>query len=360
MSRMQKRTLLTITGMVALLPVWAVAATVALQQPAVHAPKAHSAAMLAVARAGKRVVAVGERGIILTYDGTATRQQAQVPVRTSLTAVQFVNDKTGWAVGHLGVVLKTMDGGSTWVKQLDGVVAAQLVLQAARKVGDGNAIVEAERLVADGPDKPFLDLYFENDQTGYVVGAYNLMFKTVDGGKSWQPWQAHVANPKGFHFYAIRATSGAIYLAGEQGLLLRSTDKGDSFTSLASPYKGTYFGLLAAGSGELVLFGLRGNAFRSEDQGQSWQKVDTGVQASLVAGVETADGSLVLVSQGGDVLVSRDKGRTFTQKKGEPLPLAAVALTKDNHLVLAGLHGVKRVAFDQNNSPIVGASSESR
>lgn len=348
MVRIGKLTPLLAAGLFAMLPAAAwPAMPAALQQPAMQSPKSLNAAMLAVTRAGKRLVAVGERGIILlSDDGGNSWQQAQAPVGTSLTGVQFVNDKTGWAIGHLGVVLHTSDGGKTWVKQLDGIQAADLTLQAAKQAAAGNpgqdkAITDAERLVADGPDKPFLDLYFENEQTGYVVGAYNLIFKTADGGKSWQPWQAHVANPKGFHLYGIRAAGQTLYLVGEQGLLLRSTDQGESFVALESPYKGTYFGMVAAKSGELVVFGLRGNAFRSEDQGNTWQKIDTGMQASIAAGIELDNGSLVLISQGGDVLVSRDKGRSFTPQKGVPLPLTAVVQVTDKNLVVAGLRGVK-------------------
>jgi len=315
-----------------------------LEQPAPSSPKALGAVMLAVARAGNRLVAVGERGtILLSDDDGKTWKQAQVPVRASLTAVQFVDAKSGWAVGHLGVVLKTEDGGQTWIRQLDGMQAAALALQAARQTGDGKAIADAGRLVADGPDKPFFDLCFENTRTGYIVGAYNLVFKTADGGATWQPWQAHVANPKGLHLYGIRAAGGALYIAGEQGLLLRSIDQGASFVPLESPYKGTWFGLLAAHDGPLIAFGLRGNAFRSDDGGRSWHGIDTGTQSAIAAGAELADGALVLVSQGGDLLVSRDRGHSFAPQQSEPLPLAAVAQARDNGLIVAGLRGVKRL-----------------
>jgi AraC family transcriptional regulator len=40
----------------------------------------------------------------------------------------------------------------------------------------------AELLVSDGADKPFLDLYFKNDREGLGVGAYGLIFQTIDGG----------------------------------------------------------------------------------------------------------------------------------------------------------------------------------
>ncbi|WP_332851702.1 YCF48-related protein [Duganella sp. S19_KUP01_CR8] len=333
----------------------AAAATVApaaLTQPALVTPKALNAAMLAIAAAGQRLVAAGERGTILySDDAGASWRQASVPVGVSLTAVQFIDARQGWAVGHQGVVLHSADGGATWSKQLDGIQAAALVLKAAADVTPQDrerALADARHLVADGPDKPFLDLHFASARSGYVLGAYNLLFKTDDGGATWQPWQQHVANPKGLHLYGMRGAGDALYLAGEQGLLLRSTDQGASFSALASPYKGSYFGLLATRGGALVAYGLRGNAYWSGDQGASWSKVDTGVQASLAGGAELADGTLVLVSQGGDVLLSRDQGRSFAPQAGAALPpalpLAAVAQARDGALVVAGLRGLRRVA----------------
>lgn len=328
------------------------AAPAALTQPALVTPKALNAAMLSIAAAGQRLVAAGERGTILySDDAGVTWRQASVPVGVSLTALQFVDAKQGWAVGHQGVVLHSADGGATWSRQLNGIQAAALALRAAADVAgpeQARALADAQHLVDDGPDKPFLDLYFDSPRGGYVLGAYNLLFKTGDGGATWQPWQRHVANPKGLHLYGMRGAAGALYLVGEQGLLLRSTDQGASFNALATPYKGSYFGLLAARGGALLAYGLRGNAYWSGDQGASWSKVETGIQASLAGGAELADGTLVLVSQGGDVLFSRDQGRSFAAQAGgslpPALPLAAVAQARDGALVVAGLRGLRRVA----------------
>lgn len=319
----------------------------ALTEPALVTPKALHAAMLAVASAGQRLVAAGERGTILYSDDAGkTWRQAAVPVSVSLTALQFVDAKNGWAVGHQGVVLHTGDGGATWRKQLDGIKAAALVLaDASASFGPDRdrEMAQAQHLVDDGPDKPFLDLYFDSPKTGYVLGAYNLMFRTDDGGATWQPWQSRVANPKGLHLYGMNGAAGAIYLAGEQGLLLRSTDHGNSFNALSTPYKGSYFGVLATRGGALLAYGLRGNAFRSADRGATWTQVATGVQASLAAGTVMADGAVVLVSQGGDVLTSRDDGLTFAAQAGTALPLAAVAQAGDGALVVAGLRGLRRL-----------------
>ncbi|WP_137819654.1 YCF48-related protein [Pseudomonas sp. 2FG] len=333
-----------------LAPTWATAAPAAtpqiplLNQAAMQTAKAQRSVLLAVTRAGERLVAVGERGIILLSDDSGeTWRQARVPVSVSLTAVQFVDAEQGWAVGHLGVVLHSEDGGETWAKQLDGVRAAQLALESAQRSGDAKRLKDAEWLVADGPDKPFLDLYFSDRQHGYIVGAYNLILRTADGGKTWLPWMQQLQNPENLNLYSIRAAGGFLYIAGERGLLLRSADGGQSFQALDSPYDGSFFGLLSSATGELVAFGLRGNGYWSGDQGDSWSRIETGVEVAFSAGTQLADGSLVLASQAGELLISHDQGRTFQQLAGQAdASIAGLVAAPDGSLTSVGLSGLAR------------------
>lgn len=313
-----------------------------LSQPALQTPRAQGAAMLAIARAGTRLVSAGERGIVLLSDDGGTNwRQASVPVQVTLTALRFVDDKTGWAAGHLGVILKTLDGGATWNVQLDGIRAAALMAQSLRAAADDKSVRAAQRLEEEGPDKPFFDLDFIDAQRGVAVGAYNTAFMTQDGGRSWTPLAPRLPNPKSLHLYAARYAGDTLYVAGEQGLLLKSAD-GSSFEALPSPYKGSFFGLLAARSGTLLAYGLRGNAFRSTDGGMSWEKAASNTIVSLNAGIELPDRTLVLLSQAGEVLHSRDDGRSFTRTSSDPAPAAGLAATERGHIVLAGLRGVRR------------------
>ncbi|MBI5444053.1 MAG: glycosyl hydrolase, partial [Deltaproteobacteria bacterium] len=104
-----------------------------LDRPATVSGRALRSVQLAVARAGKRLVSVGERGtVLLSDDDGRTWRQAKVPVSLTLTCVCFASERSGWAAGHSGVVLRTSDGGETWVKQLDGRQAAQIELAAAK------------------------------------------------------------------------------------------------------------------------------------------------------------------------------------------------------------------------------------
>ncbi|WP_204126801.1 WD40/YVTN/BNR-like repeat-containing protein [Pseudomonas ogarae] len=334
------------------LPLVAQATTLAvLQQPALPTAKAQRSVLLGLARAGERLVAVGERGIVLLSDDAGvTWRQAKVPVSVSLTAVQFVDAEQGWAVGHLGVVLHTRDGGETWQKQLDGQRAIALAVQfAERDVNqpDGAShLAQARRMLDDGPDKPFLDLYFSDRLHGYVVGAYNQIYRTEDGGRSWQPWMRYVDNPQGLNLYGIRALGNDLWLVGERGLLLRSSDAGQSFQALKSPYEGSFFGLLGTRDGALVVYGLRGNAWWSGDRGNTWRRLDTGIESTLASVIELRDGGLLLASQSGELLFSHDQGRSFDKRQSRSGgTLAAVQQTVDGSLASVGLTGV---AADQD------------
>ena len=336
------------------------AETDVLERPALQSERAATSIILAVARGGQRLVAVGERGVILFSDDNGAHwRQAAVPMSVTLTNLRFASDRIGWAIGHSGVVLKTEDGGETWVKQLDGARAAEITLAGAKAFvqehpGDAKGqrlLSDAEQKMADGPDKPFLDLYFKNEQEGVIIGAYGLILATSDGGKTWQSWQDRIDNRKGLHLYAIDAAGSDLLIAGEQGTLYHSSDGGQTFAIVKTPYEGSYFGVRHVGDGALV-FGLRGNAFWSAGGMAGWHRAKTADADSLTASAALADGSLLLVDLSGNLLLSSDQGQSFRMGAHQPMPLTGVAVAADGSVVLGGVGGVlhlARQAIDQGS-----------
>lgn len=340
--------------------VWAEAAFPALERPAMQVRVPERAVLQAAVFAGKRVVAVGERGIVLLSDdgGMHWRQAKGVPVSTTLTAVRFVDAKLGWAVGHGGVILHSNDGGETWARQADGRLLAKVALDAAQQRADaapGDAmsvrqLKSAQLLAGDGPDKPLLDLHFFNARRGFVVGAYNLFFETSDGGATWTSAMGRLENPKGLHLYAIRAQGAGVYIVGEQGLMLRSQDTGSSFQPLVSPYNGSWFSLVAMPNGALVVAGLRGNAYYSPNKGQTWSRIEGAAPVSFVSAVALADNTVLLTNQAGQLLTSR-LGESFSNLGMPSLPpLSDVLPLLGGGLLAVGMAGAIRLPASANAS----------
>jgi photosystem II stability/assembly factor-like uncharacterized protein len=319
-----------------------------LDTPAQASPLAGKVLLQAVARAGSRLVAVGQRGhIVVSGDDGATWKQSAVPVSSDLTAVYFVDEHLGWAVGHDGVILHSANGGERWEVQLTGRKANDLLVaamerKAAAEPASGPAkafLGEAQRFKEQGADKPFLDVWFADGATGYAVGAYNLLFRTVDGGRNWEPWFDRTDNPKLYNLYAIRPAGGELYVAGESGLVLKLDNAAQRFRALAVPYNGSFFGLADAGTAMLA-FGLRGNVFRSADAGKSWTRVDTGLRASIVGATCTAQGELVLADTGGRAAASTDGGATFKPLAlARPVPLTGLVALDARRFALVGPRG---------------------
>ncbi|PIE01122.1 MAG: hypothetical protein CSA81_12780 [Acidobacteria bacterium] len=257
-----------------------------ISEAALMMPKASQSLLLDVTRVGSTLAAVGERGhILVSTDSGENWVQAHVPSHVTLTGVSFVNDKTGWAVGHNETILKTTDGGLNWT------------------------------LVQQNLDKdPFLDVWFENEQHGIITGAYGVLYVTYDGGKNWE--ERFVNEEDDMHLNQIASSpSGKLYIAAEMGMAYKSTDNGETWQAMNMPYEGSFFGVLPLKSERVLMFGLRGHVFLSEDFGESWEEIQSKTNTLLNCGLETENGAVLIGGMGGTYLKSSDNGKTFSLNK---------------------------------------------
>lgn len=274
--------------------------------------------MLDVTRAGDRIVAVGDHGVaILSDDGGKTfRQAKKMPVDCTLTAVTFSDEKNGWAVGHWGVIVATTDGGENW--QLQRVDTAV--------------------------DQPLFSVAFKNAREGWAVGLWSVLLQTQNGGKSWlpvslQPAAGSVKADKNLYKIFLDH-SDAIFIAGEAGIVLRSTDNGRSWVYLNTGYVGSFWTGLAASSGAIYVAGLRGSLYRSMDSGATWKALDSGSKASVTGLIEKA-GQLTGVALDGYTFSGNIDNAVFDSKqKNNRAGLTAVVANKGGQLVITSKEGI--------------------
>ncbi|MBV8784527.1 MAG: sialidase [Gammaproteobacteria bacterium] len=304
------------------------AAVRAAPPPAEPARLASQSLLIALARAGERLVAVGDRGVIVaSADGGAHWQQAeQVPTQALLTGVCFFDAHQGIAVGHDLTVLASADGGRTW--------------------RETHADPQAQR--------PLLDVWCGPDGRALAIGAYSTLLVSEDRGASWQArdFNALVSGASapaaqgGYHLNRIAGSGTRLYIAGEAGHLYRSDDAGEHWRALASPYEGSFFGVLPLDNEAVLAFGLRGSLYRSADGGATWQRLESGTLAMLNGAAALDARRVVLVGLSGTVLVSHDGGQHFGRApQSDPAGLSAVLPAGADAVAVVGESGAHRIAL---------------
>jgi Photosynthesis system II assembly factor YCF48 len=141
--------------------------------------------------------AVGNGGVILrTGDGGASWVRGQSGVSTNLNSVNFTSELIGNAVGNGGVILRTGDGGASWVRGQSGV---------STNLNSVN---------------------FTSELIGNAVGNGGVILRTGDGGASWVRGQSGVST----NLNSVNFTSELIGNAvGDGGVILRTGDGGASW-----------------------------------------------------------------------------------------------------------------------------------
>ena len=245
--------------------------------------------------AGADLVAVGERGVILrSTDQGQTWQGAALPPSSTLTGVSFASGTAhGWAVGHDALILGTSDAGRTWQRQWQG-----------RNLEDS-----------------FLDVLALDAQHVIAIGAYGLFVTTADGGRTWE---RRKILEEDYHLNQLsRGPGGTLYIAGEHGTLLRSTDQGATWRRIDSPYDGSFYGILPLDARTIVAYGLRGRIYRSVDDGANWTLVANDQRVLIATALRLRSGAIVFTGQSRGWFVSRDAALTITPWTSPPTPAVA-------------------------------------
>ena len=276
--------------------------------------------LLDLAQVGPSLVAVGERGLIArSDDGGRTWATRLSPTSRTLTAVAFADDKVGVAVGHGGTILRTEDGGQHW--------AVVPVKEIGRDAVLGVTGLKNGRFVA--------------------WGAFGMYLVSQDQGRTWSRSQV-IADDFDRHISRVIEARDALYMVGETGVVARSTDGGQQWTPLTTPYEGSYFGILEMKGGALLAFGMRGNVYRSEDQGVTWDKVPFDTKSTINGGSVAADGRVVLAGNRGLLALSSDEGRSFVlMTSPEGTSLTQARLLGDGQLVYTGSMATGRLSAER-------------
>ena len=309
--------------------------------------------LMSIASAGKRLVAVGMRGLIaVSDDGGQSWSQVPAPVSSDLLALSFPNASQGWAVGHDGVVLHTADGGKTWIKQFDGRDAAIKLAanyQARIDAGDKTLQPYLDQLTLNykaGPSLPLLSVWFKDSEHGMAVGSFGMAISTDDAGKTWRPNLERIDNPQFLHLNSVGEVAGDVYIAGEQGAIFKLDQGSGKFKLTQTDYAGSFFGI-TGNQDVLIAYGLRGTLYRSADHGASWGRVESPLHGTVTSAVYVSPGkAFVFVTTAGEAVRADSSLHDFRSLgPARPTVNTGVQVTTGGALIISGLGGPTAMAL---------------
>ncbi|MGZ0170270.1 MAG: YCF48-related protein [Planctomycetales bacterium] len=309
------------------------------QQTPIH-PWKDDAALHAVAVLGKKVAwAVGDHGTVWqTSDGGELWNLLQVPADCSLRSACFLSKRVGegrvgtsqiaWLAGRAtrpytrsgyGVILKTIDGGKSWLMLGNGQVLPPLNYVRFFGTDEGVAVGEAT------PDFP----------TGVLT--------TQDGGETWQPapgkrtagW--HAAAFTELHDGIVTGPRGRVSLVAGTNVAPPRLDA-SSLRGIRAVASADGLTAWAVGDGATVL--------ASSNGGVSWEALNASFPLELSRFVDFAavsavnDKVWVAGNPGGCVWHSRDGGASWTrQATGHSAPIHALNFSTEETGFAVGAFG---------------------
>ncbi|WP_158502400.1 YCF48-related protein [Vitiosangium sp. GDMCC 1.1324] len=232
-------------------------------------------------------------------------------VQGSFSDVWFADALTGYAVEFNGSIFKTVNGGSSWT------------------------------MVASVPEAIFGAVWGPDASHVFAVNEAGSLYATTDGGATWTevgqfPPGAVAALPM-----ELTGLDANTLLVASRLNILRSTDGGHHWASVAFESSDQFSALYVRSASEMWAGTLGGAFYRSTDSGATWTKSATAAPSSIFGIATNGAGKLWIAGGASTIATSTDNGDHWTvqmQKAGGE-QWAGIFTADGQHLYVAGVVG---------------------
>lgn len=201
-------------------------------------------ALFGIVRRGGRCIAVGQQGAIFTSPDCVKWQQAPAITKARLLAVDVNANGVAYAVGGFGTILRSSDWGASWE----------------------DVAPDWKGIVKDGAEPHLYAVRVDANGTPTLAGEFELILRSTGNGG----WKAlHTGTRSLFSLELLESGDG--YAVGQEGVILKTGNGGNSWEVLATPTKAVLTDLRAGAAGKLVVAGIY-TLLYSDDGGKTWRR----------------------------------------------------------------------------------------
>lgn len=244
-------------------------------------------ALLAVDKRGPYAVAVGQMGLVKIEESPGKWVKVDLGAASRLFSVSVNTGGLAVAVGEFGAVYKSADGGRTW----------------ASAAPDWSALAVAN---SSGTSEPNMySAHVSESGAITIAGEYGVILRSTNAGASWTVLRPMaVKAPTLFAMHIPADGRGNSYAVGQRGELLISGDDGVRWSQCSMPTQSNFLGVAAASGGQVVITGMR-VMMRSGNGGMTWDPVEEGDTTTdwyQAVRVEPGSDRIVAVGHAGKII----------------------------------------------------------
>lgn len=268
--------------------------------------------------------------------------------------IEFVDENIGWMVGNNGMIVKTTNGGESWISQSSGtslhILGVDFVNnQTGWAVGNSGLILKTtnggERWTAQtsGQTVTLNDVNFVNDQLGLIVGASGRILRTTNGGTNWSSVTSGTTQTLRELQFVDNLNAWAV---GTSGTIRRTTDGGINWSTQFPPAGNTNYlravCFIDNQNGWIAGDGL--TFLKTTDGGANWiQKYSLNEVDNVLRGVSFINSQTGwVVDYAGVIIKTTDGGDSWTVQYshlGWNAKLTNIKATSNNLVTVCGVSG---------------------
>lgn len=256
--------------------------------------------------------------ILRTTDGGQSWVEIDSGTKTDLNSVAFLTDSVAVAVGSGGKILRSTDAGATWTslesptgETLNGIVdtGAGTALAAGWNGTVLSSVDDGASWTASTFDFPnnYISLDYWEGVT-MMVSSGGFAYRSFDG-VVWEPLKL----PEEVTPAAVGLGPGSsAMLVGEYGEMLTSNNVGSDWYESAGVNTADLLCVAFVGNGQnAVAGGWDGVLLRTADGGASWATLTSGTMMTIRAIDVVDSNNIFAVGDGGTIIGSGDGGFTW-------------------------------------------------
>lgn len=199
--------------------------------------------------------------------------------RVDYYGVYFKDELNGFAVGEFGAIIKTTDGGLSWIDQTYSTDRTLLRIYGSENfviiVGVAGTIIITTNFGENWEQinlQTYQDIwgvYVFNDSTGFICAKDGNLFKTTNAGNSWQKDSIEYQLAY-WDMQFMNADTG--FISCSNGIILKTTNGGNTWSQKSTGDFSSLYSIEILPDKKIVTAGSSGKIYYSTDFGNTFNQ----------------------------------------------------------------------------------------